>query len=115
MKALTAFFAAAFGAGALLAQTVDQNKLKPLHDAGRAFEKGLEDPGASVEEVRDLRQKLDREAAVSAGSGGDGRRKKGRRKIIPPPPAGTRKLATASIATNRARSSSPISIESSPS
>ncbi len=68
MKALTAFFAAALGAGALLAQTVDQNKFKPLHDAGKAFEKGLDDPSASVEEVRDLRQKLDREAAVSAGA-----------------------------------------------
>lgn len=68
MKALTAFFAAALGAGALLAQTVDQNKFKPLHDAGKAFQKGLDDPSASVEEVRDLRQKLDREAAVSAGA-----------------------------------------------
>ena len=68
MKALTAFFAAALGAGALLAQTVDQNKLKPLHDAGKAFEKGLDDPSASVEEVRDLRLKLAREAAISAGA-----------------------------------------------
>src|SRR5882724_592646 len=68
MKSLAAVFLAVLLAGALAAQTVDQSKLKPLHDAGTAFERGLESPSASVEEVRDLRQKLDREAVLSAGA-----------------------------------------------
>ncbi len=67
MKVLIAFLVSALAIGAAVAQAqaqaVDPVKLGSLHDAGTAFERGLADPGASVEQVADLRQKLEREAA----------------------------------------------------
>src|SRR5450759_1804978 len=68
MKHLVAVLAAAaLAIGMVEAQTVDPAKLGSLHDAGKAFERGLADPSASVEQVNDLRQRLDRESSGFAG------------------------------------------------
>ncbi|HET7451131.1 MAG TPA: hypothetical protein VFL12_00175, partial [Thermoanaerobaculia bacterium] len=57
------FGAAASAALAQAPAAVNRAKLESLHDAGKAFQRALEDPNASLPQVLDLRQKLEHEAA----------------------------------------------------